>query len=192
MAEITPSSHEHHHAPNHTPEAHHHVEHHNETDTTSERDPLQNSLEALRARVDAQAVSSKETPFEETKDTSTGPAHDQSLHFHQHLKHDAYRRTLNKIQSHLSPLERVESRFIHHPTVEIVSDSVAKTIGRPIALLSGSIVALLGSIYVLYLSKHVGFHYNYSLILLLFVGGLLAGLITELILKLVRKHHHND
>jgi len=43
-------------------------------------------------------------------------------------------------------------------------------------LLGGGILALLGTSSYLYLAKHIGFTYNYSVFLILFFGGFILGL----------------
>lgn len=92
---------------------------------------------------------------------------------------------MRQIRSKLSKPDKTFSKVIHNKTVESVSEVSSKTIARPSGLLGGGICALLGSAYLLYMTKHYGFEYNYFVFFLLFVGGFFVGMFGELLLRYV-------
>jgi hypothetical protein len=83
-------------------------------------------------------------------------------------------------------MERGLSKLIHQPAVRAVSEVGAKTVSRPSGLLGGGLLAFLGSSTYLFMTKYIGFRYNYLVFLLLFVGGFVLGLVLELLVRLVR------
>jgi hypothetical protein len=106
---------------------------------------------------------------------------------HQLLKKDAYKQILAQTQSKLSVSARAFSKFIHNPSIETISEVSSKTVARPSGLLGGGVGAFLGSLVLLYTSKYYGFEYNYTLFIVMFVGGFVAGLFIELVLKSIYK-----
>ncbi|MES2971886.1 MAG: hypothetical protein V4702_06215 [Patescibacteria group bacterium] len=108
------------------------------------------------------------------------------------LKSTAYKRTLEKTQQKLPKTARAFSRIVHNDTIEKISAVSAQTVARPSGILGGSIVAFLGSVFVLYFSKQYGFRYNYTMLFILFVGGFMLGATLELAIWLVhgRKQHY--
>jgi hypothetical protein len=111
------------------------------------------------------------------ENTSPAPS---PRHINQELKYITLNRELKQIQRKLSSPARSFSHFIHKPTVRTVSEAAGKTVSRPSGLLGGGLVALVGTTGYLYLAKHIGFNYNYSVFLLLFAGGFVFGLALEL------------
>ena len=83
------------------------------------------------------------------------------------------------------------SKIIHRPLVERTSETAAKTIARPTAILTGGVSAFVGSIIVLYYAKRSGFSVGLSLFIILFAGGYLIGLLIELIIKTYSKLSRN-
>lgn len=89
------------------------------------------------------------------------------------------RRNLGHVQNKLKPAEKSFSKVVHQPLVQLVSESAAKTISRPSGILGGGVVAFLGSLGYLYLSRHLGFTYNYLFFLLFFIAGFALGSMAE-------------
>ena len=145
----------------------------------AEKDPLQKHVESLEQAAKLEAVSGKEANVGDKQGESSG----QTFGVHKALKKDSYKRTLTKIQSHLSAPQRVMSKVIHQPVVDAVSNATAKTVARPSGFLGGSIIAFLGSSVFLYMAKHYGYTYNYAVLFMLFVGGFALGLILELLVR---------
>lgn len=94
-------------------------------------------------------------------------------------------REIKHIQSKENFLERHLSQVIHNPVISRISEPASKTISRPSGMLGGGIVAFLGTFLYYFLARRIGFSYNYSLLVLLFVGGFILGLILEIIYALI-------
>lgn len=187
------------HIPRHDHEQHHGVEHHKEHherirahhESAAEKaraEKSQENLEKIRAAAKTEAVESHKLKHEqpahgESSDSVVGNQYD--------LKKTAYARSLKKIQQRLPGPARSFSKFVHNPVVDTVSAVGASTVGRPSGMLGGSIFAFLGSLGLLYYSKHYGFQYNYLFLFILFVGGFALGGLVELIVWLVFKRRRN-
>lgn len=102
------------------------------------------------------------------------------------MKKDAYKREMAHVRKKLPPTERAFSKFIHQPSVDKVSDLSAKTIARPSALLGGGLGALVGTVVLVFISRHYGIVYNYVMLFLCFLVGMLVGLLVEMLIDLVR------
>ena len=125
------------------------------------------------------------------KEISIGEQHEQTRQDSPHiaqkeLKDDAYRRTLRSVRRRLNPADRALSKIVHQPVIDAVSNFAGKTVARPSAILGGGLFALAGSSLLLYMSKHYGFEYNFSIFLALFLGGFAVGLIAELLTKIAK------
>ena len=136
------------------------------------------NVETVRHAVENKAVSGKEITVGE-RESAPKARIDRTV------KNQTYKKTIRKVQSNLSRPERSFSRLIHQPVVEKASNIGAVTVARPSGFLLGSITALIGSATVVFLAKRNGFSYNYSILLLLFAGGYLAGVVLELLWRLV-------
>jgi hypothetical protein len=144
---------------------------------------LSDQIEQIRAAVQEKAVSGSEVNVVEQENRP--PAH--SFGTHKQLKHLSYRRTLASIQSRLKGPDKTFSRVIHKKLIERASNFGAVTIARPGGILGGGLAALAGSIFSLYLARRYGFHYNFSIFILLFVSGYVAGSLLELVLRLAKR-----
>ena len=142
-----------------------------------------NSVDSLRQKISEHAAKASEIRVDDASKTDVN----QPLFLNRELKAEALRRTLNRTRKHLSKPQQVLSKAIHQPAIDAISQVGEKTIARPTGLLTGSIIALGGSSYLLYTAKHFGYEYNYLAVVILFAGGYLAGLIIEL---LVHFTHH--
>jgi hypothetical protein len=108
---------------------------------------------------------------------------DDSLPPSKAVKATSLNNYLSNIRSNLSPASRKFSKVIHNQTVETISEIAAKTIVRPYAILLGGIFTLIGSGLYLFYIRHTGYKYNFLVPLILFAGGFIVGLVTELLLK---------
>lgn len=177
-------SHEQEHSHEHTAEHHERVRAHHEAAAEKARaEKSRENLEKIREAAKAEAQEAHHIKHEQThnesNDNLVGNQHD--------LKKTAYERTLKRVQSHLSAPVKSFSKFVHNPVVDSVSSVGANTVGRPSGVLGGSIFAFLGSLGLLYYSKHYGFQYNYLFLFILFVTGFAVGAIIELLVWLVFK-----
>lgn len=141
------------------------------------------SLEHARKEAEKHAESTRPV---ETESHQTPP----ELHTfagHQLLKSNAYKQVLKQTQKRLSKSSKMFSNVIHQKTIETVSEVGSKTAARPSGLLGGGIGAFIGSCALLYASKNLGFEYNFSLFIILFCMGFLAGISLEIVFRLFRK-----
>ena len=119
------------------------------------------------------------------KNRSIDPETDLEL---QHLlKAKAYKTGLKRLRSRLSPAKRGFSYFAQSRIIDDLSNFLGRTLARPIPLLSGSVVALLGTLVTVYLAKHYGYSYNYFLIVYFFIAGYLLELLVEILIILIIK-----
>lgn len=107
------------------------------------------------------------------------------------VKKQSYDHTMKQVQSKLPAAERGFSKLIHQPLVNSVSDAGGNTALRPSGILGGSICAFIGSVGLLYASKHYGFTYNYLVLFLFFAGGFLVGLLLEAVGRLLFRKHQS-
>lgn len=131
-----------------------------------------------------EAISGKEKPVSELgkeKRADNTPLIDRTV------KKAAYKRELHRIQKQLSKPDRTFSKVIHKPTIEAISNVGAKTVARPSGVLGGSIAALAGGIFLVWISRHYGFRYNFFVFIGLLGAGFLLGLIVELLFKTLKK-----
>lgn len=169
--------HEHEHSQEHAAEQHERVRAHHEAAAEKARaEKSRENLEKIREAAKAEAQEAHHIKHEQTRSESNdglvGNQHD--------LKKTAYDRTLKKVQRHLPKPVRSFSKFVHNPVVDSISAASANTVGRPSGVLGGSIFAFLGSLGLLYYSKHYGFQYNYLFLFILFVAGFAVGALVEL------------
>lgn len=154
----------------------------------SEKEAAQSSHEAhkhskqqesnARAAVEQLAVSGREMAPQHSEHHAG--AHHRPAGVTRELKAMALERTLKRAQRHLPKPERVISKFMHQPAVNRASEVGGKTIARPSGILGGGIIAFTGSLIMYVTSKRYGFEYNYVVLLILFAGGFMLGMMLEL------------
>jgi len=165
-------------------ESREHIEKHSEQSHQDQERPAE-SIDVIRQKINEEEAKTAEIRFDaKAEDDNKHP-----LYINGQLKSEALRRTLNRARKHLSGPDRVLSKAIHQPTVDAISKVAEQTIARPTGLLTGSILALAGSSFLLWSAKHYGYRYNYLTVLLLFVAGYAAGLVIELGMYALRRHH---
>lgn len=142
------------------------------------------NLESIKAKIEQEAVSGKERPQSEKEKPTPSQTHYVP---DKHLQGLAFDRTIQHVRKRLSPNEKRLSKAIHQPVVERVSEITAKTVARPSGIMTGSACALIGSIILLWASRHYGFSYNYLIALLLLVSGYVLGCTLELIYLALRR-----
>jgi len=146
-----------------------------------EADPVQ-QLEAARQTVENEQPSSEQDdPLKRLQAAEKAAEPVQSTFVNADLKKLTLQREIQAIRRKLPATQRALSRVVHLPAVRALSEVTGKTASRPSGLLGGGLVAFLGSAVYLYMTKHVGFTYNYFVFLLLFVGGFGLGLALELL-----------
>lgn len=146
------------------------------------RHETQDSLESIRSSIDKQAETTEKLKKAEkqVEEPDKGPT---PIAIDRTVKNKAYRKELHRIQSHLPKTQRTFSKFIHSPSIENVSEAGGKTVARPSGLLGGGIVAFVGTLLLVWTSRHYGFTYNYFVFIALLAIGFLVGVALEMIIK---------
>ena len=144
-------------------------------------------VEAISHRAEAEAKSRKEIKVEEKHEKP------KSQHLvSNELKSESLKRSLQKARRGLSLPNKMLSKAVHQPVIDVISKVGANTIARPNGILTGALAALGGSSYILYTAKRYGFEYNYSVVFVIFGVGYLFGLLVDSILFILkRQHRHN-
>jgi hypothetical protein len=145
-----------------------------------------------QARVDAEQSASRQNPFERLKTAEKSPTTPQQLPINRELKRITLQRELSQLRRKLPVPERLLSRVIHQPAVRQLSEATGQSLTRPSGLLGGGLMAFLGSSAYLYLARHIGFTYNYSVFWLLFVGGFVFGVGLEILVWLFTARRRTD
>lgn len=140
--------------------------------------------EARTAVAEAQTIEQQPNPLEGLKQAENAPQMRPLMHINRDLRAITLRRELTHIRRQLGAPSRALSHIIHQPVIRAVSEGAGKTVSRPSGLLGGGLVALIGTSGYLYLSRHMGFEYNYGVFLVLFAGGFVLGLILEFLVYL--------
>lgn len=146
-------------------------------------------LNQARQEAAKEAISVEQAKAVENLNTSSEQTDEDNANRHpvsSSLKKITFRKEIKHIRRNLSKADRIGSKIIHQPVIKSVSEVSAKTITRPSGLLGGGIMAFLGTSAYLYLTKHIGLKYNYSIFLFLLVAGFIVGLIIEALVRLVR------
>ena len=153
-------------------------EHHQERAKEYSTEQQEKSLEDIRRTVEASATGSEDLKKDEFQDTKheTTPVFVQ-----QELKKITFKKTLSKVQKELPVTERVFSKVVHAPVIDKMSSVGEKTVARPIGILGGGALALLGSLLSTYFSRRFGMTYNIFMFVIFFTVGYMFTTILELI-----------
>jgi len=143
------------------------------------------NIDKIQASIHEIAQSKEELNVERQSENNNQS--ESVLGMHREMKSQAYDQTIRKIHHRLSPVERTFSKLIHNKLAEPISDVSSNTIARPSGLVGGGIVALLGSIIVLYVARRYGFEYNLSIFFVLLGVGFVVGLVAELGFRVLRR-----
>ena len=152
-----------------------------EQPVSEQAEPAQ-QLEAARQTVEQEQPTSEQAdPLQRLQAAEKAAEPAAPTFVNADLKKVTLQREIQAIRRKLPATQRALSRVVHQPVVRAISEVTGKTASRPSGLLGGGLVAFLGSAVYLYMTKHVGFSYNYFVFLLLFVGGFGIGLALELV-----------
>lgn len=91
----------------------------------------------------------------------------------------AFKSTMKRVQSEMSPAEKTFSKVIHNKTVERVSDTVGSTVARPNAILAGSFSAFLLVSVVYVIARSMGYRLSGFETIFTFALGWSLGLIFD-------------
>lgn len=157
-----------------------------------EADPMQR-LEAARDTIEQeQPANEQDDPLQRLQAAEKAAEPVQSTFVNADLKKVTLQREIQAIRRKLPVTQRALSRVVHQPVVRALSEVAGQTASRPSGLLGGGLVAFLGSAVYLYMTKHIGFTYNYFVFLLLFLGGFAVGLALELIVWALTARHRSQ
>jgi hypothetical protein len=148
------------------------------------KDRSAEEIAKLASEAKQEAITGKDSKVSETSKDS---GHHAPHIINRAVKSQAYKKLMGHIQRQLPKNQRSFSKFVHRPSVEAVSEFSSKTIARPSGLLGSGISALLGSLIVLWVSRHYGFSYNFTVFIGLVVIGFALGLFAESLWRFVRK-----
>jgi hypothetical protein len=140
-------------------------------------------LHELQDAVKQEAISGQEITVGEREVPKSHTSHATP----KELKADAYKRSLSRVQSRLNVVDRGFSKIAHQPVIDSASNVMSKTVARPSGILGGGICALLGSSFLLYLTKRYGFEYNFFVYFLLLAIGFVLGMTAELVIRAILK-----
>ncbi len=184
MAERAPKSHEHQHAHESTKDEHEKLQQTIEAGKQA-RHEAKDSLDEIRSSIEKEATKTEHNPHKhEAEAEDKAPS---NVVIDRNLKKKAYKKELHRIQGHLPKSQRAFSKVIHNRGVEAVSEVTGKTVARPSGLLGGGIVAFLGTLSLVLVSRHYGFSYNFFVFIALLIGGFFLGLIIEMVVRGVLK-----
>ena len=104
-------------------------------------------------------------------------------------KDASFDKTMSEVRAHMSTPSKTFSKFIHHKTIERVSDVVGSTIARPNAILSGSVFAFIFTLVIYLIANHNGYALSGSETIASFALGWVVGLIIDYVRVLVGSKH---
>ena len=148
-----------------------------------EAEAKRDTLEAIQERIE-KATQGHEKLKADKAELAPG---ETIPHANTKLKSHAYQQTLRRTQKKLPKHERAFSKVVHQPAVEALSEAAGATVARPSGLLAGGIFSVISSLGVLYICRHYGYEYNFTIGLASFAGGFALGVIIEGILKLFKR-----
>lgn len=137
-------------------------------------------IEQIRSTAKQESISGKEHSHAERHSS------EPKTIINKQTKRITYERTLHRAQAHLSRNERTFSRLIHKPSVERISNIGAQTVARSSGLLSGAIIACVGTIGLIWVSNRYGIKYSYFMMIGLFICGYVFGLLLEALWRMFR------
>lgn len=140
-------------------------------------------LEKIREKIEHQAPLKQERSQTEKEH----PAHSHPVIINKQLKDMAFSRSMTRTRKKLSRSSRAFSKVIHNSTIDRSSEFVGKTVARPSGMLTGAFLSFVGTSALLWITRHYGYTYNYLVVIILFVGGMLLGLGLEGLYKTLRK-----
>lgn len=140
------------------------------------------SVEKIRDHVERNAQSKDKIAAAQTSERTTN---ELPLYSGASLRKQAAKRMQTRVQKQLSKPDRAFSKVIHQPAVEAISNAAEGTVARPSGLLFGGLFSAVSSLTVLYICRHYGYEYNFAIGLAFFVGGFFAGLIIEMLYKII-------
>lgn len=161
-----------------------HEKAHSDQEIKRPRHEHREKLADIKEKIEKEAKRSDETKVEKAlEEKAAAPPTPAAIS--SDLSSQALHQNLKMIQRSLSGPEKIFSKIIHNPTIDLISEAGSKTIARPSGLLFGGSFALFTNIAVIIISRHFGYEYNYLIGIASFGVGFIAGLLAELLYRQV-------
>lgn len=122
---------------------------------------------------------------EKIKNNSKNKLKKQSTNSISKRRDESYKRTLNRIQSELKPVNRILSKIIHNKFIEKISEVIGQTIARPNAMLLGSIFAFILTLFTYTIAKKIGYKLSGIETILSFIIGWIIGIVYDYLKTLI-------
>lgn len=148
---------------------------HEQLERRSPEHEPEHELEGARHEAKA-ALKEKQDEQPARSERETGEVRKAPTRRDKNAKFDAI---MQDAQSQMSPTERAFSKVIHNPLVEKVSDVGAKTVARPNAILTGSMMAFALVLSVYLIARHYGYPLSGTETIVAFVFGWILGLMFD-------------
>lgn len=103
------------------------------------------------------------------------------------LRDMKFSQLLVSVQKRLNPFEKKLSKFMHHDSIDTISEINNKIFTRSTGILVGGGVALIATTISYLLAKHIGGEFNPSIVLLAYIGGYVLGTLFEFLTKAFRR-----
>ena len=95
------------------------------------------------------------------------------------LRQESYRRTLSDARTDLTPTQRIGSKLLHAPVIDIMGELLTKTIVRPHAILFGAILAFITLLVIYITARHNGYLIQGSEVIVAFAVGWIVGILYD-------------
>lgn len=92
---------------------------------------------------------------------------------------NSFHSQMNHVRDHMTPGEKLYSRFMHTKAVEKASDFIGSTIARPNAMLTGSIFAFISVTILYFTANHFGIQLSGFETIGTFILGWFVGIIYD-------------
>lgn len=131
----------------------------NRQEKAGEQDSEHSAERIDHARHEAEAAFAKEAGSERRRggEPSGTPSPAAIRKITKREKQVAYKKTLKRAQSEMTPVGRTFSKVIHAPVIEKSSELIGSTIARPNAILFGSLTALIFGAVIYIIARTYGY-----------------------------------
>lgn len=157
-----------------------------ETQETRQKELEHSAKHAEEARASIDTIETDVIENNVAEDLDQETASKDIMWTSRELLGQTYGRTLSYVRNRLGGSDKTFSKVIHQPFVEKTSDVLEKTIARPSGILFGGVFSFVGSLAAYLLAKRLGGELPNSVFAIFFVGGFFAGLLIELVWRLVK------
>lgn len=98
----------------------------------------------------------------------------------------SFKQTLSNIREDMTPIEKLFSYFIHNRVVDAISQTISRTVMRPIPIIVGALTALVAGITLYIVSVLMQYSWSGSEIIASFAAGWSLGMIYDYTLLLTK------